>query len=191
MLKRIASLAPALVALFLLIACGPPSMEGQISAFQRNIDQMDALAAKNPQFKPSIDAKKMEFKAEFETLKNGVGEEGARALAALNGRVSRFMNELVPKPPAGVRTQPGQKLGTTSPGQPTATQPMGGKVGQPAGVPVQPGMTPPPVPTQPVPSQPTGGSGFGGAATTTPPVPAQPVQPVPAQPTGGSGFGGK
>jgi hypothetical protein len=64
MLKRLASLAPALVALFLLIACGPPSMEGQISAFQRNIDQMDALAAKNPQFKASIDAKKMEFKAD-------------------------------------------------------------------------------------------------------------------------------
>jgi hypothetical protein len=114
------------------------------------------------------------------------------------------MDELVPRPAAGAGTLPGQKLGTTAPGQPMPNQPMGGKVGQPVAVPGQPvptqptggsgfggaGTTPPPVPT-PVPAQPTGGSGFGGAGTTPPPVPAQPVQPVPAQPAGDSGFGGK
>jgi len=168
-------------------------MESQARYFQQHIDEMDALGAKNPQFKMTLDAKKVEFKTEFEALKSGTGEEGARAVAALNSRVTKFMNDLVPQP-ANAGTQPGSKLGNTGPG---AMPPVnngvvnGGKMGG-----QNPGMVPPPVPGQPtggsgfgggapVPvGQPTGGSGFGGTAPT--PVPAQP-----AQPTGGSGFGGQ
>ncbi len=195
MRTKIMTTLMVVVSLVLLAACGAPTVETQIQYFQKNIDQMDAMAAKNPALKPTFDVKKAEFQAEFATLKNGTGEEGAKALQALNSRVTRFMNEFAPQPVPGqpVPGQPGSKLGTTAPGQPMPGQPM--PVG---GVPVQPAvggkMGGTAVPVQPVPAQPTGGSGFGGAAggaavPTPPPVPVQPVQP--AQPTGGSGFGGQ
>jgi hypothetical protein len=187
--KLFASLA-ATFALLLVTGCGPPTMESQTSHFKSNIDRLDSLAARRPQFKVSIDQKKVEYLAEFETLRNGVGEEGARALQGLNSRISRFINELDPQPVNQPGTQPGSKLdgpgvvapGAVAPGaMPQGGAPVGGKLGG--------GAAPVPGGGVPVPA-PSGGFGEGGAVPVQPqPVQPQPVQPV--QPQGGSGFGGQ
>jgi hypothetical protein len=189
---------------FTLIACGTPTVEYQLTRFQRAMDSLDILAAKQPQMRMDIDRKKMEFQAEFEKVRGLQGEEGSKIIGALCYRVEQYEQQLNPQPvqPAGT-TQPGSKLGAT-PGQPMGVQPAAGQPGvAPAGgkLGATPGAAPGGVaPTDsgfggggaapaPVPgAQPQGGSGFGGAA------PASGTQPAPApgvQPQGGSGFGGQ
>jgi len=188
-----------------LAACGTPTVEYQLTRFQRAMDSLDILAAKQPQMRMDIDRKKLEFQAEFEKVRGLQGEEGSKIIGALCYRVEQYEQQLNPQPvqPAGT-TQPGGKLGAT-PGQPMGVQPgvgqpgvapAGGKLGTTPGA-VPPGGVAPtdsgfggggaaPAPAPGV--QPQGGSGFGGAA------PAPGVQPAPSpgvQPQGDSGFGGQ
>jgi len=191
-----------------LMACGTPTVEYQLSRFQKAMDSLDILATKQPQLRMDIDRKKLEFAAEFEKVRGLQGDEGSKTIGALCSRVEQYQSQLNPQPvqPAGT-TQPGSKLGAT-PSQPMGMQPAagqpgaapaGGKLGAtPGAAPGAPGAVAPtdsgfgggaaPAPgTVPAPAPgaaPQGGSGFGGAAPAPVPAPGTPPQ-------GGSGFGGQ
>jgi hypothetical protein len=186
------------------MACGTPTVEYQLTRFQKAMDSLDILAAKQPQLRMDIDRKKLEFATEFEKVRGLQGEDGSKTIGALCSRVEQYHSQLNPQPvqPAGT-TQPGSKLGAT-PAQPMGGQPAvpaGGKLGAtPGAAPGAPGAVPTdsgfgggaaPAPgTVPAPAPgaaPQGGSGFGGAAPAPGTVPA----PAPGTQPAGGGFGGQ
>lgn len=176
-MPRLSPVTLLLAALAFIAACGAPTLDSQLTRYKAAVDKLDVLAAKQPQLKPTIDQKKVEFAAELETAKVKPGEDGAREVARLCSRMEDFERSLNPATPApapagGPNNTPGGKLGTpppapsgTTPPAPTGTAPAPGKLGDPAA----------PAP---------GGSGFG----TPTPTPAPTPTPTP---DAGSGFGGK
>ncbi len=193
------------------MACGTPTVEYQLTRFQKAMDSLDILAAKQPQLRMDIDRKKVEFAAEFEKVRGLQGEDGSKTIGALCSRVEQYHSQLNPQvaQPAG-STQPGGKLGAT-PGQPMGVQPgqpavpAGGKLGAtPGAAPGAPGTVAPndsgfggaaPAPgTVPAPAPgaaPQGGSGFGGAAPAPGAAPGTVPAPAPGTQPAGGGFGGQ
>lgn len=208
MTRRLVALLALVGLVAALNACGTPTVEYQLSRFKAAMDNLDILAAKQPQLRMDIERKKMEFNAEFEKVRGLQGEEGSKTIGALCYRVEQYYQQLNPEmaQPAGT-TQPGGKLGLQpgqAPGQPIGVQPAagqpgtpppGGKLGTTPGA--APGAVAPtdsgfgggaaPAPAPAPGAAPQGGSGFGGG---TAPAPA-PGAPTPVQPQGGSGFGGQ
>lgn len=202
MLKR--SLLFVFMALF-LAACGTPPYESLVNRYKTNVDNLDTLAAKQPQLKLDIGSKKLEYAAEFDAISKLSGQDQQERMLGLNRRIEDFYAKLAPPAPKpNTTTQPaGSKLGGTATGAPPATAAPGGTGGSGFGGSGTPATTPPPA---------TGGSGFGSGGTpaTTPPpgttapaptggsgfgsggTPAPATTPPPAtQPSGGSGFGGQ
>ena len=134
-MKSTLARAALLVGLALtFMACGTPTVEYQLTRFQKAMDSLDILASKQPQLRMDIDRKKLEFAAEFEKVRGLQGDEGSKTIGALCSRVEQYHSQLNPQmaQPASP-TQPGGKLGVT-PGQPMGAQPAAGQPGaMPAG----------------------------------------------------------
>lgn len=176
-----------LVALSLFaVTCGPPTLQGAEGRYKANLDKISAIQTRKPEAKATLDAKLVEFKAEYDKAMAEPDEQKKiSALSSLSSRMETFINDIEPpaKTGAGGATAPSDKLdkkgATTAPppsGTPTAP---GGKLDGAAGS----GMGGTPTPAGTPSATPTPAGTPSGTPAATP-------SGAPAAPASGGGMGG-
>ncbi len=179
-------LRATLTALFLslsLPACGPPTVQGAESRYKSNQDRLSAIVTRKPQSKPEIDAKVIEFKAEYDkAMAETSDDKKISALSALSSRMDKYIEMLEPKETkAGGAGAPSNKLdaktppsGPATPATPPVTTPGKLDAPTPAGTPTTPGS-----------------GGMGSAPITAPtPTPTPTPAPTPTAAPASGGMGG-
>ena len=188
--KFLSSLLVLFLALSVTFAgCGKATRDSAESRYRSARDHFQALGAKNPSMKITVDQMLANFDKDFEiAMAKQKDEEAISAIAEVSSRMEKQEAELVksipapgavpgampapggvPVAPGAMPAAPGGKLG-------------GGAVPPPAGVPAPGGMPGAGMPGGAMPGGAMpGGKLGGGAPPAAPPAPAQ----------GGSGFGGQ